>query len=274
MTEIFIKLVNMSISAGWLILAVILMRLILAKAPKQLRVLMWGLVGLRLICPFTVKSVFSLIPSADVLTPDIMQSPNPAVNTGISQLNDVLNPVLNSSFAPDPSWSANPLQIVLPVIANIWFAVLIGFVLYTIVSCIVLDMKLRTAVRLHDNIYQSERVTSPFVFGIRKLNIYVPYGLGDSELEYVIMHENAHIRRLDYIIKPLGFAILALHWFNPLVWLAYVLFCRDIELACDERVVRGLDDIGKADYSQALLMCSSGRRVISACPLAFGEVGV
>jgi len=274
MTEVFIKLVNMSISAGWLILAVLVLRLVLAKAPKWTRVFLWAVVAVRLICPFTFKSALSLIPNAEVLDASIMMDWSPSVDTGIAPLNDVVNPIIAQSFTPEPMTSANPLQILIPVWSYIWFIVMIGFVLYTAVSCILLAFRVSTAVRLRDNIYQSEKIASPFVFGIYRPKIYVPFGIDDTSLEYVVMHEMAHIERGDHLLKLFGFAALALHWFNPLVWLAYVLFCRDIELACDERVVRGLDDAGKADYSQALLMCSSGRRVISACPVAFGEIGV
>ena len=274
MSEIFLGVVNMSISASWIVLVVLLLRLLLKKAPKWITVLLWGVVAVRLICPFTIESAMSLIPSAEVVTPDIMLDKTPEINTGVPIINQVVNPIISSSFTPDPATSANPLQLWIPTFALFWLIGIFALVVYTITSYLKLKRKIGTAVLLRANIYQSENVVSPFVLGVIKPKIYLPFGMNGQDMEHVIAHENAHIRRKDHLWKPLGFLILTLHWFNPLMWLGYVILCRDIELACDEKVIKELNSEQKADYSQALLTCSVNRRMIAACPLAFGEVGV
>lgn len=274
MSEFFLSVINMSISAGWIILDVLVLRLLLKKAPKWITVLLWGIVGLRIVCPFSIESVLSLIPSAQTVSPDIMLDRTPTVNTGVPMINNALNPVLVGSLAPDPMASANPLQILIPVAANLWILGIIAMLIYTAVSYFKVKKRIGTAVLLRDNIYQSERVASPFVLGIIKPKIYLPFNMSEQDITHVIAHEKAHIRRGDHLWKPLGFLMLSVHWFNPLMWVAYVILCRDIELACDEKVVKELDCEQKADYSQALLSCSISRRSIAACPLAFGEVAV
>ena len=274
MSEIFLKIINMSISASYIVLAVLLLRLLLKKAPKWITVVLWGIVAVRLICPFSIESVLSLIPSSEVVSPDIMMDKTPEINTGIPVLNQVINPVISGSFTPDPGTSANPLQLWIPTFAVIWIIGMVALLIYTVISFAKVKRKIGTAVLLRDNIYQSENVVSPFVLGIIKPKIYLPFGMNEKDMEHVVAHEMAHIRRKDHLWKPLGFLLLSLHWFNPLMWLGYVLLCRDIELACDEKVIKELDHDARADYSQALLTCSVNRRTIAACPLAFGEVGV
>ena len=274
MSEIFLKTVNMSISAGYIVLAVLLLRLLLKRAPRWITVALWGIVAVRLICPFSLESVLSLIPSAETVSPDIMLDPTPNINSGIPFVNDLVNPIIFTTFAPDPATSANPLQLWIPTFALFWIVGMVALAAYTAISYARIRRKVRTAVMLRDNIYQSENVASPFVLGIIRPRIYLPFNMNDTDMTHVIAHEQAHIRRRDHIWKPIGFLILTVHWFNPLVWLGYVLLCRDIELACDERVIKQLDRDGRADYSQALLACSVSRKMISACPLAFGEVGV
>ncbi len=274
MSGVFLKIVNMSISAGWLVLAVLLLRLILKKAPKWVCVLLWGLVAVRLICPISFESVLSLIPSAETVSPGIMLDAAPEIHTGIGVLNSAINPVISQSFTPNPGDSANPLQIWIPIAAVVWLVGFAGMLAYTAVSFLLLRRKVATAVLLQGNIFQSEYVDSPFVLGIIKPRIYMPFQMDGEQLALVIAHEQAHIRRKDHWWKPLGFLLLAIHWFNPLMWLGYILLCRDIELACDEKVIRDMDSQTKADYSEALVACSVSRRRIAACPLAFGEVGV
>lgn len=274
MTELFLKIVNMSISATWLVLAVLALRLILKKAPKWVNVLLWGIVAVRLICPFSIESALSLIPSTETISPEIMMDWTPEISTGIEPLDRVVNPAITSSFAPEPSASANPLQILIPVSANLWLLGIIVMLVYTVVSYWRLRRRVSTAVILQGNIFQSENVSSPFVLGIIKPRIYLPYTMDDRNLEHVVAHEQAHIRRKDHWWKPLGFLLLTIHWFNPLMWFAYILLCRDIELACDEKVIKELGNEQRADYTQALVACSVNRRMIAACPLAFGEVGV
>ncbi|MBE6621714.1 MAG: hypothetical protein E7630_02035 [Ruminococcaceae bacterium] len=274
MSEVFIRVINMSISASYIVLAVLLLRLLLKKAPKWIAVLLWGMVAVRLICPFTMESVLSLIPSAETVSPDIMMDRTPEINTGIPIINQVINPVIGGSFTPDPGTSANPLQLWIPTFAVIWIIGMEALLIYTVISYAKVKRKIGTAVLLRDNIYQSENVVSPFVLGIVKPKIYLPFNMNEKDMEHVVAHEKAHIRRKDHWWKPLGFLLLALHWFNPLMWLGYVILCRDIELACDEKVIGELDHDARADYSQALLTCSVNRRMIAACPLAFGEIGV
>ena len=275
MNELFLKIINMSISASWLILAVLILRLVLKKAPKWVNVLLWGIVAVRLICPLSFESTLSLIPSSETIPLDIEMAAKPTIDSGVPAINSVVNPVL-SSFAPPQHvlTSANPLQIWIPILNIIWLVGVSTFLLYTAVSYWRLRRKVDTAVRYKDNIFQSENVSSPFVLGIIKPRIYLPFNMNGQDLEHVVAHEQAHIRRKDHWWKPLGFFLLTIYWFNPLMWLAYVLLCRDIELACDEKVIKELGNEQRADYTQALVACSVNRRMIAACPLAFGEVGV
>ena len=274
MTEFFLTIVNMSISASWIVLAVLLLRLVLKKAPKWITVALWGIVAVRLICPFSIESALSLIPSAETISPEIMMDATPEIQTGITFINSAVNPVITQSFSPAPLSSANPLQIWIPVASIFWVAGMIVMLFYTAISYWRVKRKIGTAVLLQDNIFQSENVVSPFVLGIIKPKIYLPFQISGQDMAHVIAHENAHIRRKDHWWKPFGFLLLSIHWFNPLMWLGYVLLCRDIELACDEKVIKEMDTEQKADYSQALLTCSVNRRMIAACPLAFGEVSV
>ncbi|MFR0797923.1 MAG: M56 family metallopeptidase [Oscillospiraceae bacterium] len=274
MSELFLKIVNMSISASWVVVAVLALRFCLKKAPKWVNVLLWGIVAMRMVFPFSIESVLSLIPSAETISPTIMMEQSPSVQTGVPALNHVINPVISGSFTPAPGASANPLQIWIPVLAGIWLFGIAALFLYSAVSYWRLRRKVCEAVILRGNIYQSEKVGSPFVLGIIRPKIYLPYHMDSREMDHVIAHEQTHIRRRDHWWKPLGFLLLTIHWFNPLMWLSYVLLCRDIELACDEKVIREMGNEQRADYTQALVACSVGRRVIAACPLAFGEVGV
>ena len=274
MLDLFFKIVNMSISACYVVLAVLLLRILLKKAPRWITVALWGIVAIRLICPFSLESALSLIPSAETVSPDIMLDPTPNINSGIPLVNDLVNPIIFTSFAPDPATSVNPLQLWIPTFALFWIVGVIALLSYIAISYVRLRRRIGTAVLIRKNIYQSENVASPFVLGIIDPKIYLPFNMNESDMKHVVAHEQAHIRRKDHLWKPLGFLILVVHWFNPMVWLGYVLLCRDIELACDEKVIKELDRDARADYSQALLACSVNRRMISACPLAFGEVGV
>lgn len=255
-------------------LAILVLRLVLKKAPKWVNVLLWGIVAVRLICPFTIESALSLIPSAQTIPMNIEMAAKPAIDSGVEVVNSMVNPVIAASFTPNPAASANPLQIWIPLIAVIWLFGMVLMFLYTAISYWRLNRRIDAAVRYRDNIFQSENVSSPFVLGIIKPKIYLPFHMNQQDFQHVVAHEEAHIRRKDHWWKPLGFLLLTIHWFNPLMWLAYVLLCRDIELACDEKVIKELDNEQRADYTQALVSCSINRRVIAACPLAFGEVGV
>lgn len=273
MAEIFQKALNMSIAAGWLILAVIALRLLLRRAPKRFRLLLWAVVGLRLALPWSIESALSLIPSAQTLPDGIMLERAPVLDTGISALNGAINPGFTAAFTPELGASANPLQVLLPIAAAFWMLGAAAMLLWALVSWLRLRKRVREAVRLEGNVYECE-IASPFVLGLFRPRIYLPFSLENGERELVLAHERAHITAGDHIIKPLGWLLLAAHWYNPLVWLAYALFCRDIELACDERVVRSLSLSDRADYSQALLDLSRPRGGVRACPLAFGESSV
>lgn len=274
MNELFLKIINMSISASWLVLAVLILRFVLKKAPKWINVLLWGIVAIRLICPFSFESTLSLIPSAETIPLNIGMDTIPTINSGISAINNAVNPIISQSNTPMAGASVNLLQITIGIYEYIWIFGMIALALYTAISYWRLRRKVDTAVRYKDNIFQSENVSFPFVLGIIKPRIYLPFKMNGQYLEHVVAHEQAHICRKDHWWKPLGFLLLMIHWFNPLMWLAYVLLCRDIELACDEKVIKELGNEQRGDYTQALVACSINRRMIAACPLAFGEVSV
>lgn len=274
MTEFFLNVVNMSISASWLVCVVLLLRLLLKKAPKWINVLLWGIVAVRLICPFSFESVLSLIPSSQTINPEIALNA-PVIDSGVTIIDNVINPIIGeATISLQPEEDVNLFQFIMPYLAGVWLVGIAALLIYTLISFLRLKRKIGTAVLLRDNIYQSEAVVSPFVLGVIKPKIYLPFNMNGQDMNHVIAHEQAHIRRKDHFLKPLGFLILTLHWFNPVVWFGYILLCRDIELACDEKVVKELSNEQRADYSEALLACSVNRRMIAACPLAFGEVGV
>ena len=269
MAELFLKFVNMSISASWIVLAVVLLRMALKKAPKWINPVLWGIVGLRLILPFSIRSVLSLIPSAETIDPDIMHSQASVIHSGIPAVDHAVNSTIAELFTPA---AAIQFQIWINAAAVIWVMGITAALLYAIIRYIRLGSRMKTAVLLRDNIYQSEFAASPFVSGILRPRIYLPFKITDKNMIYVIAHEQAHIKHGDHWAKPIGFLLLCLHWFNPVLWAAYGLFCRDIEFACDERVVKQLSGEERADYSQALLSFSTSRERPAA--LAFGEIGV
>lgn len=269
-TGLFLKLLNMSIAASWLVLAVLLLRLCMKKAPKWITCLLWGLVALRLIMPFYMESGISLIPSSEVIPRDIVTSETPAIHSGIPIVNSTVNPAMTQQVME----KGNALDQVLSAVAVIWAAGVFAMLLYGTVSGIRLRWKVRVSLLLRDNIYLCDNVASPFVFGFFRPKIYVPSGIAEKQLPYILAHENAHIRRRDHWWKPISFALLAVYWINPLLWVAHILLCRDIERACDEKVIEDMDNDQKKGYSQALVACSIHRRMIMACPVAFGEIGV
>lgn len=274
MNEFFLKIINMSISASWLIFAVLILRLVLKKAPKWVNVLLWGIVAIRLICPFSFESALSLIPSAETFPKKIISGPSFDVQSGITPVDNRINDYLGDRYFEGVTVPANNGNTIMTILTIVWTIGILLLVAYTVISYWRLHREIDTAVRYKDNIFQSENVSSPFVLGLIKPRIYLPFKLDGQDMEHVVAHEQAHIRRKDHWWKPLGFLLLTIHWFNPLMWLAYVLLCRDIELACDEKVIKGLSNEQRADYTQALVACSVNRRMIAACPLTFGEVGV
>ncbi len=271
MDDVFLKIVNLSISASWLILAVLVLRVVLKKAPKWVMPLLWGVVALRLVCLFSIESALSLIPSAETIPSEIVTETREPVLYEQATLDIVTNPTLPPAAEVPVGVSRQQAQVDFNIYSVLWLAGMAALLVHALVSAGKLKRKLATAILLRDNIYESEFVDSPFVFGVVKPNIYLPMHMDEGTAAHVIAHERAHLARRDHWWKVLGYLVLALHWFNPLVWVAYILFCRDIELACDEKVVKGLDGAARADYSQALLSCAAPRRAVAACPLAFGE---
>lgn len=274
MSALFLKILNLSINASWLILAVIAARLLLKKAPRWISCLLWGLVAVRLLCPISLESVLSILPSAKVVPDNIEMVQDPHIDSGVRIIDNAVNPVIEKSFSPDAASSVNPMQVVVFMGSIIWLTGMAAMLLYALISYILLRRKVRASVAMNDRVKECDEVDSPFILGIFRPEIYVPSGINEDTLELVIAHEEAHLKRHDHWWKPFGFVLLAIHWFNPLCWVAYILLCRDIEAACDEKVIKDKDREYMAAYSQALLDCSVNRRIIAACPLAFGETGV
>ncbi len=272
MDSAFLKILNMGLSASWLVLAVLLLRLALRRAPKWTRCLLWAVVAARLLCPFSLESALSLVPSAEPLPEATLYDAHPRLETGVPILNEAAAPMMERAFAPQLGDSVNPLQVWIHVGALVWLAGAAAMMLYAAVSTAGLRRRVAASVE-RDGAYICDGIESPFILGVLRPRIYLPSGLTEPALSHVFAHERAHLARRDHLWKPLGFALLTVYWFNPLLWPAYILLCRDIELACDERVYRDMPLAARADYSQALLEQSRGRRV-AACPLAFGETDV
>lgn len=274
MSALFLKILNLSINTSWLILAVVAARLLLKKAPRWISCLLWGLVAVRLLCPISLESVLSILPSAKVVPENIEMVQDPHIDSGVRIIDNAVNPVIEKSFSPNAASSVNPMQVVVFMGSIIWLTGMTVMLLYALISYILLRRKVRASVAMNDRVKECDEVDSPFILGIFRPEIYVPSGINEDTLELVIAHEEAHLKRHDHWWKPFGFVLLAIYWFNPLCWVAYILLCRDIEAACDEKVIKDKDREYMAAYSQALLDCSVNRRIIAACPLAFGETGV
>ena len=275
MAAVFLKLLNLSISASWLVLAVLVLRLVSKRSPKWMNVLLWGMVALRLMLPFSIESALSLIPSAETLSPEVVQfDPAPTITSGVELIDNAVNPSLSESFAAAPLASVNPLYVWTYLAGWVWLIGLGAMLLYALVSYLRLRRRVSVSLCVRENIYLCDAISSPFILGVVKPRIYLPSGLDEVQRQNVLSHERAHLARRDHWWKPLGFALLAVYWFNPVLWLAYALLCRDIELACDERVIRTMDESAVKTYSTVLLACSIPRKAVITCPLAFGEVGV
>ena len=275
MATVFLKLLNLSISASWLVLAVLVLRLVSKRSPKWMNVLLWGIVALRLMLPFSIESALSLIPSAETVSPAVVQfDPAPTITSGVSVIDNAVNPALSEHFAAAPTASVNPLYVWTEIAGWVWLIGLGAMLLYALVSYLRLRRRVSVSLCVRENIYLCDAISSPFILGVVKPHIYLPSGLDEVQRQNVLSHEQAHLARRDHWWKPLGFALLAVYWFNPVLWLAYALLCRDIELACDERVIRTMDESAVKTYSTVLLACSMPRKAVITCPLAFGEVGV
>lgn len=270
MEQIFRVILNISYTGGIVILAVLLLRLILKRGPKWISYALWGVVFFRLVCPFSLESALALIPSVEPVPKEFLTAETPAIHTGISVLNSTVNPALANSMSPTPYASANPAQIALWIWGWVWVLGVAGMLAYALFSTLRFYQRIRYATLVEPDVYESDQIGTAFVFGIVRPKIYVPSGLAPTELSHVLLHERMHIRRLDHLWKPLSFLVLALHWFNPLVYLAYHCFGRDMELSCDERVLKSVEEDIRQAYSRTLLSVSVSRGALIA-PLAFGE---
>lgn len=269
MDKIFLQILNMSVTASYVIVALVLIRLVLKKAPKIISYALWSIALFRLTLPFSFESIISLIPSSNVLPQEILMSSNPVISSGIPAIDQAV-----SLLVPMQGTSVNLMQTLVVIGSIIWIVGIVTLLGYSIISFVLLKRKVQVAIRLSDNIYECETVSSPFVLGIIKPKIYLPMGLSDTEINYILKHEQYHIKRFDTVIKPLGFLVLSVHWFNPLVWVAFKLMTKDMEMSCDESVIKHLGDNIKQDYSRTLLSFALPPKMINASPLAFGESGI
>ena len=267
--KIFLQILNMSFTASFVIMLVLIARLLLKRSPKVLSYALWGVVLFRLICPFSFESVFSLLPAKiNPISQDIVYAPIPTIDTGIPAINHTVNQLLP---AATPTASINPLQIWVFIGTMVWLLGMAILLIYSIVSLVKLQMRLKNAVHEKDNIYLAEHLDTPFVMGIIRPKIYLPASLTEREKRYILLHEQMHIRRFDHVMKIVSFFVLCLHWFNPLVWIAFFISGKDMEMSCDEAVIKQLGNDVKKEYSSSLLTLATGRRIIGGSPLAFGE---
>ena len=279
MGDIFLKLLNMSITASWLILAVLCVRLLFHKMPKWVNCVLWGIVAIRLMVPFSIESEFSLQPSdepikSSTIVEGEILSYIPSIDSNMTMVEEVVNPILMENFAYDKSESVAPLQLLTEVAGGVWLCGMITLFIFSVGSMIRLRLLVREAVLYKENLFICDKVRSPFILGIINPKIFLSSALDDEEIKYVMAHEKAHIKRKDHLWKPFAYLLLCIYWFNPLCWVAYILLCKDIELACDEKVIRDMSFIDKKEYSRVLLSCATQRNWIMICPVAFGEVGV
>ncbi|MBE6652937.1 MAG: hypothetical protein E7610_05940 [Ruminococcaceae bacterium] len=282
----FMELLNMALLATWIMLAVLLFRAILKRwLPRRVVILGWLLVAIRLVCPVTLESVLSLIPGGEPIPPDMPYSNTPAIHVGVPIIDQPVNNLLTEHMTPAPGDSVNPLQIVFLVGFMVWAMGVAALLIYMAVSYVLLRRRVRTAVKISADVttartfwkvtlWQSEAVASPFILGLFKPRIYLPYGMDPETTAHVLAHETAHLRRWDHVTKLLAFLVCAVYWFHPLVWVCYILYCRDMEAACDERVVKDMDDTERRAYARALLSCEGSRKPRPFCPPAFGETDV
>jgi len=274
MAGIFLKILNMSFAASWLVLAVVLLRQILKKAPRWIVCTLWALVALRLVCPFSMESTLSLLPSSEVLPVDVIEGNSFDIHTGVDWIDMPVNDYLGDRYYEGVTVPTDHGSDVMTVLCIVWVIGAMTMMIYAFVSYLRLKRKVSACIQVSEDIRICDYIPTPFILGILHPVIYLPSSMEPGNAQYVLAHERAHLKRRDHWWKPMGYILLTLHWFNPLMWLAYILLCRDIELACDEKVIREMGGEEKRAYSEALLRCSVPRRMIAACPLAFGEVGV
>lgn len=279
MGDVFLKLLNMSITASWLILAVLCVRLVFRKMPKWVNCLLWAVVAIRLIVPFSIESEFSLQPSAEPIKSSTIVDGEvvpyvPSVDSNLNIVESTVNPMLVETFAYQESESVAPLQVFTEIAGGVWLCGMIVLLFFAGASMVRLHLSVRESVHYKENVYICDDIKSPFILGIIKPRIYLSSALNEDEMDYIIAHEKAHLRRKDHLWKPFGYLLLCVYWFNPLCWIAYIMLCKDIELACDEKVIKNMSFDEKKEYSRVLLSCATQRRLVFTCPLAFGEVGV
>ncbi len=268
--DTFLQVLNMSLTASIIIIFVLVARLLLKKAPKIFSYALWGIVFFRLLCPISFESMFSLLPiNANPISTNTIYSETPQISTGIKTVDSAINPILPAPA--NGSSDANPLLRAATLGESLWLIGIVALLTYSIVSLLRLRKRLIGAVRLRDNIFLADHIASPFVIGLFHPRIYLPSTLSEQEQGYIILHEQTHIRRFDYVIKIVVFAALCIHWFNPLVWVAFTLTIKDMEMSCDESVIKRLGTNIKEEYSASLLSLATGRKIIAGTPLAFGE---
>lgn len=279
MGDMFLKLLNMSITGGWLILAVLCVRFLFRKMPKWMNCLLWGVVAVRLLIPFSIESAYSLQPSAEPIKSNTVVEGNvvsyvPSIESNFTIVENTVNPILADAFAFEEPESVAPLQVFTEVAGYVWLGGMIVLLCFAVVSVVKLRLSVRESLLYKENVYICDAVKSPFILGVIKPRIYTSSALSEEEMKHILAHENAHLKRKDHLWKPFGYLLLSIYWFNPLCWIAYIMLCKDIELACDEKVIKDMDFGEKKEYSRVLLSSAAQRRLVSVCPLAFGEVGV
>ena len=274
MEQIFLFVLNNAITVSALIIAIIMVRALGKKMPKWITCMLWIIVAFRLIVPIQIESALSLIPTREPIPANIAMENNPQISSGISSVDNYLNPVIGQSFAPNPEASVNPLQICINFAGFVWLAGVIMMFSYFLKTYMLLKKKVSASVKISNKVYECDDISDSFILGSISPKVYIPSGLSEKAKAYILKHEFAHLSRYDHMWKPLGFAILSVYWFNPLCWIAYILLCKDIEYACDEKVTKNIEKGEKAEYCRILLENSMPRKMIAACPVAFGETDV
>ena len=274
MEQLFIGVLNNAITVSALIIAIIVVRALGKKMPKWIACMLWMIVAIKLVVPIQLESVLSLIPSGKPIPTNIVMESNPQISSGISSVDEIVNPVISRSFTSDQVASVNPLQIFFHIGALVWIVGMIVMLTYALTTYMFIKKRVRASVKIDPKVYECDDISDSFILGTISPKVYIPSALSDEAREYILKHEFAHLSRRDHVWKPLGFVILSVYWFNPLCWIAYILLCKDIEYACDEKVTRNIEKGEKAEYCRVLLENSMPRNMIAACPVAFGGTDV
>lgn len=274
MEQCFLWILNNAIIVSFLIVAVCILRFVFRKAPRRIICILWVVVAIKLMLPIQIESAFSLIPNSKPIPVSITAYKEPTIESGIMTVDKKINTIIQNNFSTKEINSVNPMQVFVNIGKIVWLLGFFGIIVYAVISYILLKKELRISIKVKDNIYVCDYISSPFILGIKNPKIYYPSNLSNKEIEYVMKHEQAHLKRMDHLWKPLGLFLLAIYWFNPLCWVAYILMCKDIEYACDEKATAGEEKYWKSEYCQTLLNCSTSRKMISVCPIAFGENSV